>query len=947
MKIVLRTLILASLLVLSGEHALAHSGGEKPLFVSTDGIDTGQCIDPLNPCRSLAYALKVAGKGSAIRVASGTYPIEDPEDLFHIVSGVMQVTGGYERAEHYARAGSGVSILTGVPVEFRELLRSRGFHVISDRKGIDDDESSKALQLLDLHERLKSSLPATPCSNGSAAGLACDSIDLLAHMAFQDFSASPTEANDVWGFVDLNTNREYVIAGYNIGTAVVDVTDPERPREVGFIDGQDAIWRDIKVLQTFDAIANRWQAYAYVTTDGSTDGLFVIDLTRLPHGISRAPYNSDYFSAHNVYAGGIDFSTGIPLSGSDPYLIIAGSNISGGQYRMYSLSNPESPVFVGGASSSADYMHDGASVVVTDSRKDTQCVNAGDSCELLLDFNESTVDLWDISAPTNPRRLSRTPYANSGYTHSGWPSEDGQYVFVHDELDERNFGLRTTVRVFNIGNLAAPVLAGTWTGSTFAIDHNGFVRGNRYYIANYSRGLTVLDITNPAVPVEVGRLDTYPTDSTSFVGAWGTYPYLHSRTVAINDINSGLYLAADRTLDVPQGSLRFANSSFAATEGQQASLTVQRTGGSTGAISVQYQVIPATATADDYVLQSGTLSWNAGNIADQSIAISTVGDGVNEGLERLLIRLVSPSGGATLGDIATASLYIGDPGAAVEIAFAESTLGIPERGFGTAVVVLKRSGSAAGAVSVDYSMTGGDAGNPADFSGQTSGAVTWASGDADPKWLEFAIVDDGVNEATEFFELSLNNVSGASVAGAATVRINIENGTGVNQAPNAVAGASQSVASGAQVTLNGAASNDPNGDTLSYAWQQTGGPAVTLTNADTAVARFTAPSVQSDILLQFRLTVRDPAGLSDIANTTVTALSAGGDFGSSGGGGMGIPFLCLLGLMSLLARVHAAGRFVSTIRQSKGWRRIIVCSRSGPVEMMSSGTATSFSIRAR
>jgi hypothetical protein len=482
---------------------------------------------------------------------------------------------------------------------------------------------------------------------------------------------------------------------------------------------------------------------------------------------------------------------------------------------------------------------------------------------------------------------------------------------VHDELDERNSGLRTTVRVFNIGNLASPVLAGVWTGSTFAIDHNGFVRGNRYYIANYSRGLTVLDISNPAVPVEVGRLDTYPTDSTNFVGAWGTYPYLHSRIVAINDINSGLYLAADRTLDVPQGSLRFANSSYAAIEGQQAALTVQREGGSTGAVSVDYQVIPATAATDDYVLASGTLSWNAGNIADRTIDVSGVNDGVNEGLERVLVRLVNPSGGATLGDIATASLYIGDPGAAAEIAFAESTLGVAERGFGTAVVVLKRSGSATGAVSVDYSMTGGDAASPADFSGQTSGTVTWASGDADPKWLEFAIVDDGLNELTEYFELSLSNVSGASVAGAATVRINIENGTGVNQAPNAVAGASQSVASGAQVTLNGGASNDPNGDTLTYAWQQTGGPGVTLSNANSDVAQFAAPSVQSDSLLQFRLTVRDPAGASDVANTTITVLSAGGGFANSGGGRIGIPFLLLLGVLSLLRRLQGIRQFVS------------------------------------
>jgi hypothetical protein len=34
-----------------------------------------------------------------------------------------------------------------------------------------------------------------------------------------------------------------------------------------------------------------------------------------------------------------------------------------------------------------DYMHDAASMIITDSRKDTQCVNATSYCELLFDFN--------------------------------------------------------------------------------------------------------------------------------------------------------------------------------------------------------------------------------------------------------------------------------------------------------------------------------------------------------------------------------------------------------------------------------------------------------------------------------------------------------------------------------------------------------------------------------
>jgi choice-of-anchor B domain-containing protein len=84
-------------------------------------------------------------------------------------------------------------------------------------------------------------------------------------------------------------------------------------------------------------------------------------------------------------------------------------------------------------------------------------------------------------------------------------------VFIHDELDERDHGLNTTVRVMNVDNLKQPVIVKEWTGPTGAIDHNGYTRGNRYYISNYQRGTTILDITNPANPVEAGFFDSFPS----------------------------------------------------------------------------------------------------------------------------------------------------------------------------------------------------------------------------------------------------------------------------------------------------------------------------------------------------------------------------------------------------------------------------------------------------
>ena len=192
------------------------------------------------------------------------------------------------------------------------------------------------------------------------------------------------------------------------------MTDPQSPVAVGFVAGQITTWRDIKVFQYYDAIDDRWKAYAYVTADNASDDLVVIDLSGLPHVISRTNFaTNDFNSAHNVYASNTDYSTGIALTSSDATLIVAGPNRNFGQYRAYSLANPAVPNLVPGTTAT-QYMHDASSMIITDSRKDTQCAVAGPHCEVLFDFNENTVDVWDITNPGNPSMLSSTGYANSG-----------------------------------------------------------------------------------------------------------------------------------------------------------------------------------------------------------------------------------------------------------------------------------------------------------------------------------------------------------------------------------------------------------------------------------------------------------------------------------------------------------------------------------------------------
>jgi hypothetical protein len=105
--------------------------------------------------------------------------------------------------------------------------------------------------------------------------------------------------------------------------------------------------------------------------------------------------------------------------------------------------------------------------------------------------------------------------------------------------------------------------------------------------------------------------------------------------------------------------------------------------------------------------------------------------------------------------------------------------------------------------------------------------------------------------------------------------------TAANGVPTANAGPDQTVASGAGVSLTGAASSDPDpGQTLSYAWTQTAGPAVTLTGAATVSPGFTAPTLVAGdpaAVLTFSLVVTDNLGASSTPDTVTITVNPPGN----------------------------------------------------------------------
>lgn len=755
-------------------HGIVPAGADegKPRYVAGAGRDSGDCRNRFRPCRSLSYAIAQAGKGDSVLVAEGEYVVESARDLEDLLTVNGRLTGGFTSYSGYSEQSAVDStVVIGVPPALRERYETAGFTVIVDTKSLNEavPNEKERRQMNELATQVRAteqSHSSAACVGGSSSGFPCQSVSLLAHMSLQDMTPVSPSGNDVWGFVDLNTGREYALAGLQNGIAVVDVTDPAAPVQVGSATGASTTWRDVKVLQRYDAGARRWRAYAYVTADSVVDRLLILDLSALPNGISGAVNGADFLSAHNVYVAGVDYTYGIANGGGEPLLGIAGSagaadaGGSRGRFRLYSLAQPDSPSIE--IVSTGGYAHDLASVAVTDARKDSQCVNAHNApaCELLADFNEDTVDIWDVTDPNDPRRLASQDYPNASYVHSGWFTEDGRYLFVQDELDEQGAGLNTTVRVLDLAVLSAPALAATWTGPARAIDHNGFAKGNRYYVSNYGAGLTVLDITDPLAPQRVGFFDTYPTsDPTEFVGAWGAYPFFASGTIAVSDRNSGLYLLENETLSSPNGSFAVLTPSVGDAEGQSVQVAVGRLSGSTGAVSVDLEVLYATAGAADATLSTQTLSWPNGDAAGKVVSVDLVADGLNEDLERLLVRLKNPRGGATLGYPDTAHVHIFEPGAGTRLGLLQDTVSVDEAR-GEALIVAMRRGSAAGEARVRVRTL---AASYAGFA-PVDTELVWADGDVEAKTLTVDI-DAGALSAGESanFQVELYSPTAATL----------------------------------------------------------------------------------------------------------------------------------------------------------------------------------------
>jgi len=366
----------------------------------------------------------------------------------------------------------------------------------------------------------------TPCENGMAGPYPCSGYDFIGRISLDDFDAE--RGNDSWGWTDSTTGKEYAFMGLDNGTAFVDISDETNLVYLGKLPsaGDPISWRDLKVYEN----------HVFVVAEAFGHGMQVFDLTRL-RNVSNPPetFSSDaryegFGTAHNIV---INEETGFA------YVVgTARDDAFQGGAHFINIQDPKNPVAAGGYAENG-YSHDAQ--VITYNGPDTDYTGS----EIYVGANEDIVILADVTDKENPRFISSIEYPNIEYTHQGWFTEDQRYFLLGDELDEVESGFQSRTLIFDFSDLDNPILHDTYLGATSAIDHNGYVKGDEYFLANYTAGIRVLDISGIAnkTITETGYFDTFPnSDSPQFSGAWSVYPYLSSGKIVVSDINSGLFI---------------------------------------------------------------------------------------------------------------------------------------------------------------------------------------------------------------------------------------------------------------------------------------------------------------------------------------------------------------------------------------------------------------------
>lgn len=247
--------------------------------------------------------------------------------------------------------------------------------------------------------------------------------------------------------------------------------------------------------------------------------------------------------------------------------------------------------------------------------------------------------------------------------------------------------------------------------------------------------------------------------------------------------------------DFLPGRINLQTSTYKASEGtNRAAVTVTRSGGVSGVVTVQFATSNLTANAGvDYVATNGVLTWNNGDAVSKTFYVPIVPDDLVEGDENVRVRIFGTTVNGVnnlqaLGSLTNATLSIEDDDFYGELNFNAADYRVNENG-GAATITVIRVGGLAQTITVNYLATNGTAVAPADFT-SASGTLTFAPGEVSKSFTVFLRdnLDGDVDPlAPRVINLELSNANpAASLGDTNTATLTIVDDESFNESPGSL-----------------------------------------------------------------------------------------------------------------------------------------------------------------
>ena len=193
-----------------------------------------------------------------------------------------------------------------------------------------------------------------------------------------------------------------------------------------------------------------------------------------------------------------------------------------------------------------------------------------------------------------------------------------------------------------------------------------------------------------------------------------------------------------------------------------ANITLKRTGG-TGPVTVNYALTNGTGIlGTDYDTTNGSVTFEASETS-KTFAVTVKDEGVIDGSKTVHMTLSSPTGGAKLGNPATALLTIIDNETTAagtgSLKLSLNTFDVLEGE--TVVITVLRVGGTQGTVTVNYASSDGSARSGSDYV-SAAGTLTFLPGESSKSFTVRTNSDELAGEGEETFTVNISGPAGGA-----------------------------------------------------------------------------------------------------------------------------------------------------------------------------------------